>query len=331
MLDPTSPIISFYPEEFEVDMEGVPPAMPWLGVALLPFVDADQLKQVLAEHGDFTEEEERRNMPSEALLFIHKDSLFEDIMENVGENWTECNSDAIGFCGEMRISQRTPILSETIRPNIPQWRPFKNSQVYCFEWKRGDIKALFGILKHAVQPKNVLSQSDQNQNSKYGNRNQNRGGYQNHNNNNYNRNQNRFSQNNNSNFENNNNRNQAKFSQNNASNANNDNTKVEKHQKESISVPKDTNKNNSNTISSNSSSDFKITTNNRFNINLNNVDNNKQNLGSKRPPENSNSTEKSPNKKQKVELISISTSTNKSNQAQEASKKPKKNTNKIPL
>ena len=43
MTSPTSPILDFYPTEFEMDPNGE--AMTWKWIALLPFIDAPRLQK----------------------------------------------------------------------------------------------------------------------------------------------------------------------------------------------------------------------------------------------------------------------------------------------
>ena len=48
MTSPQSPIIHFYPEQFEIDMNGK--KNPWEGVNLLPFIDVAVLKDTIVQH-----------------------------------------------------------------------------------------------------------------------------------------------------------------------------------------------------------------------------------------------------------------------------------------
>lgn len=69
MIDPDSPIIDFYPSDFEIDMNGK--KMQWQGVALLPFIDQTRLLAALAsKEGELTEDEKRRNRWGDSVMFI---------------------------------------------------------------------------------------------------------------------------------------------------------------------------------------------------------------------------------------------------------------------
>lgn len=60
MTDEDSPIIDFYPTEFEIDMNGK--KMAWQGVALLPFIDEKRLLGAMGErYPQLSEDEVRRN------------------------------------------------------------------------------------------------------------------------------------------------------------------------------------------------------------------------------------------------------------------------------
>ena len=73
MKDPDSEIIEFYPEEFEIDMNGK--KMSWQGIPLLPFIDEKRLLDaVQGKYEELTEYEKERNTNKQAELFISNEN-----------------------------------------------------------------------------------------------------------------------------------------------------------------------------------------------------------------------------------------------------------------
>jgi len=56
-----SPIIDFYPIDFQIDLNGK--KFAWQGVALLPFVDEKRLKEVLADYQHLLTTDECKHIP----------------------------------------------------------------------------------------------------------------------------------------------------------------------------------------------------------------------------------------------------------------------------
>lgn len=81
MTDDDSPIIDFYPEDFEVDLNGK--KMAWQGVALLPFIDMPRLlNAVQARYSQLTPEDTLRNGRGQTVMLLSEanQELYDDII-----------------------------------------------------------------------------------------------------------------------------------------------------------------------------------------------------------------------------------------------------------
>ena len=69
MIDPLSPISDFYPSNIRLDINNQPYA--WMGVNLLPFVDADRIRkivEIVMKKGELTEEDKKLNIRGDNIL-----------------------------------------------------------------------------------------------------------------------------------------------------------------------------------------------------------------------------------------------------------------------
>jgi 5'-3' exoribonuclease 2 len=82
MTEDDSPIIEFYPEDFEIDLNGK--KFAWQGVALLPFIDEKRLLDAMGtKYPLLTEDEVRRNeFGNEALIFSTHHPLYNEVAQN---------------------------------------------------------------------------------------------------------------------------------------------------------------------------------------------------------------------------------------------------------
>lgn len=85
MTDPNSPIIDYYPEEFEIDLNGK--KFVWQGVALLPFIDEKRLNDALSGlDSKLTEAEAKRNSFGECLVIAHADTALGQAVDAAGRD-----------------------------------------------------------------------------------------------------------------------------------------------------------------------------------------------------------------------------------------------------
>lgn len=83
MLEPDSPIIDFYPEDFVVDLNGK--KMAWQGVALLPFIDMPRLlSAVQGRYHLLSEDDKARNDVGQDVLLLSDghEGIYDEILTN---------------------------------------------------------------------------------------------------------------------------------------------------------------------------------------------------------------------------------------------------------
>ncbi|KAF9582422.1 5'-3' exoribonuclease 2 [Lunasporangiospora selenospora] len=79
MYEEDSPIIDFYPEEFDLDLNGK--KFAWQGVALLPFLDPKRLLDAMAPlYSQLTDDERERNQFGKEILFVSESSKLYDAL-----------------------------------------------------------------------------------------------------------------------------------------------------------------------------------------------------------------------------------------------------------
>lgn len=115
MSSPDSPIINFYPESFEVDMNGK--RNPWEGVNILPFIDVTLLKDTIAKlcpDKVLTADERSRNRVGKVYCYTH-DAAVNDTVPS-------CNKD-IGLPDITKCNSRVDILEEPVEQEGVSFKP----------------------------------------------------------------------------------------------------------------------------------------------------------------------------------------------------------------
>jgi hypothetical protein len=109
MVSPESPISTYYPDEFLIDMDGV--RVPWGGTAIIPFVDEIKLVEVtrnlFRSEGVLTAEERTRNSHGLAKLFSRE--IGETMIESVVSTLPEFVK-GVSFCSlSVRSYEHSPL------------------------------------------------------------------------------------------------------------------------------------------------------------------------------------------------------------------------------
>ena len=100
MVDEDSPILDFYPPDFEIDMNGK--KMAWQGIALLPFISQDRLLGALATVEPLlTPDEKRRNTIGDNVMLISDDN---DLYPKFCELYTKKKASRVSSERTSRVS-----------------------------------------------------------------------------------------------------------------------------------------------------------------------------------------------------------------------------------
>lgn len=114
MTSPDSPIIKFYPTDFEVDMNGK--KNPWEGVNLLPFIEIHLLLNTIkryAPDSELTEEEKQRNRVGDILCYS---------FDPTATNTIEAPHKGIGLTDINKCHSRCTILPQCVTDGV-SFRP----------------------------------------------------------------------------------------------------------------------------------------------------------------------------------------------------------------
>lgn len=133
MSNPDSPIIDFYPLDFEIDLNGKKYA--WQGVALLPFVDEKRLLAALSQvYPDLTELEMKRNSRGKDRLFLRQGNPIFDFFVGLYEGGgikqaVDIVADLSGGMSGKVEPDDVPILPhKTVPSPIPQLKDLRDNR-----------------------------------------------------------------------------------------------------------------------------------------------------------------------------------------------------------
>lgn len=172
-----SEILDFYPEDFQVDLNGKKQA--WQGVALLPFVDEKRLKEALVPYySRLNEEEVKRNVRGNDYLFVHKthklfSHLNDDIYTTNEKNKAiDLNTElSDGVAGKVWLDENYPRDNPNfVRSPITYLCPdLQNNQALSVKYRdpQYEIDYVFKsiVLEGARLPEPTLKPQDWNQNN----------------------------------------------------------------------------------------------------------------------------------------------------------------------
>jgi 5'-3' exoribonuclease 2 len=165
MLDPQSPIIDFYPEDFQIDLNGK--KFAWQGVALLPFVDESRLfKAVEPYRKELTLAEQKRNTRGDDRLYVGNGNsnynILKQFVETEQDVACEYPVSIDGMQGLILITEENIPIGGTFESVIPALHDCDDNKVITVRFK--DPKYAKGftfparVLPNATEPPKVLKQ-----------------------------------------------------------------------------------------------------------------------------------------------------------------------------
>ena len=166
MLDPTSPIIDFYPDDFNIDLNGK--KFAWQGVALLPFVDEQRLfKAVEPYRKELTLEENKRNKLGDDRLYVGIGSsgfsLLKKFYETEDDQDTEFPVSIDGMQGLVLIAEENVAEGGTFATPINLLHDCTENRVITVRYRDPKYAEDFIFparkLSTAIDPPKVLKQS----------------------------------------------------------------------------------------------------------------------------------------------------------------------------
>ncbi|KAI0772630.1 XRN 5'-3' exonuclease N-terminus-domain-containing protein [Irpex lacteus] len=177
MTNQESPIIDFYPESFQIDMNGK--RMAWQGVALLPFIDQKRLLDAMGpRYENLTEDEKRRNKWGHNVLFAFEENPLYPSMEAL---YGKRKNDEVpvpinvkasrGMSGSM-LPNPDCIPGSTDLPDIKGDRSL--SALYFFPKQLQPHRSV--LLPGVRRPRPILTEADR-ENARRGGRGRGRGGH----------------------------------------------------------------------------------------------------------------------------------------------------------
>lgn len=122
MLEPDLEIVDFYPEDFEIDMNGA--KMLWMGIALLPFIDEKRLLRVVrSKYHLLTDNEKYRNQrKKDVLLVLAHHKRFQQLKEVYAAPGTPSDLHEDEWTHAVAFGAHTSGLAGTVGP-LAQYTP----------------------------------------------------------------------------------------------------------------------------------------------------------------------------------------------------------------